>query len=148
MTDCYEEQVVQAIVALLQAAMDAAYGVGHTVVRDYPAFDPDQVDSAGSPFVYCYEPSSDFDKSDEDYLVELKNLLVSGLVRCTAGFTSTMQGQANNLQHVLMGAVLYNSITVGNGVVQCILAAPIMRQQGENHMWVDLPLIVRIPRRD
>ena len=148
MSDCYVERVMQYLQAALQTAMDSQFGTGHQVIRDFPAVDPQLIDSIASPTVYFYEPSSRYADEDEHRTFKFKELLISGLVRCTDGFTSTMQGQANNLEGLVESTLFLEPFTIEDGLVRVVPTGTIQRQQGRNHIWVDIPVTIRIPRRD
>jgi len=135
---------MQTVVLTLQAAIDAAFGAGHRVTRDYAGVDVKTIDPAQTPFVTVVQTASHWD--DPDMMgTAVIHFLVSGLVRAGTGVTSGLQTMGNNLQYAIERALFLETLPVGTAMVAIWPSQDATWLPGQDHLWVDVFCAMRVP---
>jgi hypothetical protein len=142
MADCTRELVVQAVKALMDAALTAEYGDNYVISRN-PAKDPKTVPN-GTVFLGMYE--GDMPPSDDGNVQAFESfpMLLSVRVAVAAAEGEYLQQRLNNARAIVLAPLKATNIVLSDRSVGMSITN-VSRELGLNEAWCDIALTLTFP---
>lgn len=142
MADCTRELIVQAVKALLDAALTAEYGTNYAISRN-PAKDPKTIPN-GTTFLGMYEGDMPLSDDGNVQAYEAFPLLLSLRVAVAAAEGEYLQQRLNNARAVVLAPLKTTNLVAGGRTV-AMSVTNISRELGLNEAWCDIALTLTFP---
>lgn len=142
MADCTRELVIQALQAVLDTALAAAYGTAYRITRN-PSFDPKQIPN-GTILLGIYEGAAPPPENGNVQLFLSVPVLLTTRVAAAASEGEYLQQRLNNAEAIVLAALMsINLVAAGRTVGMEVTG--MARDVGQLEMWSDITLTLTFP---